>query len=202
MPPENDQGASGSATDQGDGKGGADDGNNAAGDGQQQQQSQQQQSDDALGDAGKRALEQERAARRDAEKLLKDTQAALKKLEDAGKSELQKAQDDKANADRELASRDERIRTMEVSAALEKEAKKQGAIRPDAVARLADAKSIELDSEGKPKDVAKTVQGLVKEYPEMFSPGGGNGSVPGGARPPAGSGGDDMDARIRRATGR
>jgi hypothetical protein len=44
--------------------------------------------DDDLGDAGKRALDRERAARAQAEKELKDAQARLKRIED--KTELQR----------------------------------------------------------------------------------------------------------------
>ena len=43
-----------------------------------------------LGDAGKKALDEERAARKAAEKQFKAAQARLKEIEDAGKSEQEK----------------------------------------------------------------------------------------------------------------
>lgn len=48
---------------------------------------------DALGDAGKAALDAERAARKVAEKAARDAQSALKKREDADKSEHERAVD-------------------------------------------------------------------------------------------------------------
>lgn len=47
--------------------------------------------DDELGDSGKRALQEERKARRDAEKQLKDLNTRLQQFEDSQKTELQKA---------------------------------------------------------------------------------------------------------------
>lgn len=48
------------------------------------------QSDDTLGDAGKKALDAERKARREAEQRLKDVEAQLKELSDKDKSEVEK----------------------------------------------------------------------------------------------------------------
>ena len=47
---------------------------------------------DTLGDAGKKALAAERAARREAEKRANDLAAQIKAAEDAGKTEAQKAE--------------------------------------------------------------------------------------------------------------
>lgn len=46
--------------------------------------------DDGLGDAGKKALDEERKARRDAEAQLKAAEARLKAIEDQGKTESEK----------------------------------------------------------------------------------------------------------------
>src|SRR5436190_21097979 len=56
--------------------------------------------DDGLGDAGKRALQEERRARSEAEKALKDANDRLKALEDKDKSETQRATDEKAAAEK------------------------------------------------------------------------------------------------------
>lgn len=66
--------------------------------------------DGDLGDAGKKALEAERKARRDAEKVARDTQAKLKEFEDRDKSDLQKLQDDLAARDAQLAELPAKIR--------------------------------------------------------------------------------------------
>lgn len=49
--------------------------------------------DEPLGESGKKALEREREARRDAEKRASDAEAKLRQHEDVGKTDLQKAQD-------------------------------------------------------------------------------------------------------------
>lgn len=49
---------------------------------------------DTLGDAGKRALEQERNARREAEKQLREMQAQLKAIEDKDKTETEKLREE------------------------------------------------------------------------------------------------------------
>lgn len=56
--------------------------------------------DDGLGDAGKRALQEERRARSEAEKALKDATDRLKALEDKDKSETQKAADERVAAEK------------------------------------------------------------------------------------------------------
>ena len=58
--------------------------------GQQQAPNDQQQSDETLGDAGKRALEAERAARKAAEKQIRDLQKAQQDAELAGKPEAER----------------------------------------------------------------------------------------------------------------
>lgn len=52
--------------------------------------------DPTLGDAGKKALDGERKARRDAEKKVTDLEARLKEIEDKDKSEVQKLTDEVA----------------------------------------------------------------------------------------------------------
>ena len=60
--------------------------------------------DGVLGEAGKKALEAERAARKEADKLLADARNKIKEFEDRDKSETQKLQEErdalKAKADR------------------------------------------------------------------------------------------------------
>lgn len=59
---------------------------------------------DALGDAGKKALDAERKEKRAAEKRAADLEARLKEFEDRDKSEAEKAADRIAKAEAEVAS--------------------------------------------------------------------------------------------------
>lgn len=70
---------------------------------------------DDLGDAGKRALDAERKARRDAEQKLSDLQKRLGDLEDKDKSELQKLTDRLAVAEKTAADAEARALRMEVA---------------------------------------------------------------------------------------
>lgn len=76
-----------------------------------------------LGDAGKRALDAERAARRDAERKLSDLQAKVKEFEDKDKSDQQKLEDRataaesaKADTEAKLAAVEARLLRYEVAA--------------------------------------------------------------------------------------
>lgn len=54
-----------------------------------------------LGDSGKKALDEERKARRDAERMLKELQGQMKELEDKDKSETDKLRDQLATITKE-----------------------------------------------------------------------------------------------------
>ena len=75
-----------------------------------------------LGDAGKKALESERAARRETEKQLKTLQSQLEELQDAGKSDaeklkrkLEREQSEREALQAELAARDRALLVREVA---------------------------------------------------------------------------------------
>lgn len=72
---------------------------------------------DDLGDTGKKALDAERKARRDAEKKAKDLETRLKELEDKDKSEADKLRDDLANAQKSLATHEAKALRAEVAMA-------------------------------------------------------------------------------------
>src|SRR5688572_5082481 len=57
--------------------------------------------DDDLGDAGKRALREERTARREAERQLAEFKTRLQELEDKDKSELEKLRDKVADLEKD-----------------------------------------------------------------------------------------------------
>jgi len=77
---------------------------------------------DELGDAGKKALEAERVARKEAEKQVKAFQARLEELEDAGRSDAEKQRRKAERAEQaleearaELAARDRALLLREVA---------------------------------------------------------------------------------------
>lgn len=73
--------------------------------------------DDKLGDGGKKALDAERKARRDAEKKASDLEARLKELEDKDKSEGERLAARLAQAEKDKADAESRALRLEVAAA-------------------------------------------------------------------------------------
>lgn len=70
---------------------------------------------DALGDAGKRALEAERKARRDAEQALKAAKARLDEVDDAKKSDIEKLTEQVSTAKQEAMAATARALRLEVA---------------------------------------------------------------------------------------
>lgn len=71
--------------------------------------------DPNLGDAGKRALDSERKARREAEKQLTEMKTRLEELEGAGKSELQKLTEQLAAANKRADDAEAKVLRFEVA---------------------------------------------------------------------------------------
>ena len=105
---------------------------------------------DDLGDAGKKALEAERAARRETEKQLKVLQAQLEELQDAGKSDAEKlqrkyerAQQEREALQAELEARDRALLVREVADEVGLPARLAARIQgEDRDSMLADAKEL------------------------------------------------------------
>lgn len=72
--------------------------------------------DPDLGDAGKKALDEERKARRDAEKLSNELKAKLQELTDRDKSETEKLAERAATAERRVVEAETRALRLEVAA--------------------------------------------------------------------------------------
>lgn len=152
------------AGDQGAGDGSDADDGDGAGDG----------SDGTLGDAGKKALEQERAARRDAEKTAREAQARLRAIEDQGKSDGEKL------TEAEQRAQKAENRLARVNAAIKKK------LPLDLADRLIGDTSEELE-----RDAERLAKQLTPANGGGFDQG-----ARGGGQP------QDMDAQIRRAAGR
>lgn len=106
-----------------------------------------------LGDAGKKALETERAARKEAERRLKE-------IEDRDKTELQKLQDDLAERDARLAELPKQARTQAIRFA--SQATAAGFLDPeDALLNLADVDLADSDA------VKAALEALAERKPHL-----------------------------------
>ena len=158
----------------------------------------EQGNDDKLGDSGKRALSQERSARRAAERQLKDMQTRLQQYEDAQKSELQRAQEAAQRYEQELnITRGANARLM--AAAVHN-------LPPDLIDLLGDGTEEEIDARAKllaeklaaatpppPAEESRPVQSAASTRPvESLTPGG----KPASAEP------EDPNSWLRRLAGR
>jgi len=136
-----------------------------------------------------------------------DLQAAAKKLsviEEANKTDLEKAnaRADKAEADSVKAT--ERVKESTLRSAIIAEAAKRQVVDPDAAVALIDRASLELDDNGNPTNIAKAMDALLKTKPYLA------GAAKGDADQGARSGGADQlgrealesmsDAEITKAT--
>jgi hypothetical protein len=114
---------------------------------------------EGLGDAGKRALERERAARARAEKELKDAQDRLKGIEDKDKTELQKETEARAAAEKRAEAAE--AKQLRVEVAIKKK------LPLDMADRLVgdDKDELEKDAEKLLKSVKTTSSGDLDQGP-------------------------------------
>lgn len=137
-----------------------------------------------------------RASEKALSKQLKDEKAARLKLEEASKTEAQK-QTDELERLRKLES--DVLTERKVTAArtaFTAEAQKAGALKPDALFRLADG--LTYDDEGKPTNAKEVIRQLREDFPEMFNSSNGDGGAGKGKAPAPKS----MDELIRSMRGR
>lgn len=136
----------------------------------------------------KRRLNQQRAQFADYDDA-KAKAAKLDELEEANKSEMEKAASARAKAEQDAADARRELQEERTRSAVLSEAAKQGAVDPDAVFRLLDHSELEMDDTGKPKNVAAAVEALLADRTYLVA-GSGNErrkSADQGAREDAGS---------------
>lgn len=125
---------------------------------------------DGLGDAGKRAIEAERAARREAEDRAKAAERERDELRAAHQSESEKALTAaKKDAEATTTAKFEgRLRQAEVRSAL-----RSAGLTNDKTLALAvnaaEFAALKVDEDGSIKDLDKVVETFKKDYPEMFA---------------------------------
>lgn len=119
--------------------------------------------DEPLGDAGKKALADERQARRDAEKKARENADRVKELEREKLSDSER-QEQQSKDDRERADRLEaRVKRGEVLDA----ATGKDITNPKLAADLIDPSKVELDDDGKAINADDLLDDLVRRYPEL-----------------------------------
>lgn len=152
--------------------------------------------EDKLGDGGKRALQEERKARRDAEKNLTALQARLQEFEDRDKTELQKAIERAEAAEKGALSM--RVANTRLMAAATHN------IPPDLIELLGNGTDEEIDDRA--KLLAEKLAAAApppEPAPERRAPASTRPveSLTAGAQP-AGQKATDMDAILRQMSGR
>ncbi len=157
---------------------------------------------DDLGEAGKRALADERNARRTAERQARAARAELDKLRSEGQSESEKAIA-KAKADgsaEALASANARVLKAEVRAAAASKL-----TDPSDAVRFLDLSEFEVTDDGDVDSavISKAIDKLLKDKPYLARGEARRttGSADGGARGGAGKTGPDMNAWLRGEPG-
>jgi cell wall-associated NlpC family hydrolase len=158
-------------------------------------------SEPTLGDAGKRAIDAERTARRDAEQRAKAAEEELKKLRDASLSDSERrdkrlAELERAQASFEIERQDWRLRD-----AVTRTAMRLGYADPTDAVALVDRAAVEFDDAGSPKNVDRLLTDLLKAKPHLAGGTRPFGSFDGGARGQPVTG-KDMNTLLRQAAGR
>jgi hypothetical protein len=146
-----------------------------------------------LGDAGKKALTEERTARKAAEKLAADQAARLREFEDRDKTEAEKLAAKAEASDKIAAKATARAVRAEVKAAAEGFADPADAAAFLDLSKYADAEG-EIDSEAIAADVAT----LLAAKPHLAKGDGRRSPAPDPSQGPRG-GGPDVDSRIAEA---
>lgn len=120
---------------------------------------------------------------------LKTKAAELDKLQEAQKTELEKAQERAEKAERDAEAAAELVQRTKTDSAIVAEAAKRGA-DTDVVVSLLDRSAVEFDSDGAPTNIADAVDALLKAKPFLVT-GATRGSADQGAR----EGGEKQIAR-------
>lgn len=123
---------------------------------------------EALGEAGTRALAAERKRANEAEKSAKALQSRLDELENASKSETDKAiaQARKEGATEALAKANERVRRSEVRAALTAAGVNPAVL--DLASRADEFAALKVDDDGEVEGLTEAVEAFRKTMPDLF----------------------------------
>jgi len=151
---------------------------------------------DGLGDAGKRALDAERAAAEAAEARARKAEEELDKLRKASQTEAEKALEQAKREGWTQAA--DLVRRSEVRRALTA----AGCRFVDLAAKADEFAGLEVTEQGAVKDLDKAIERFRNANPDAFGAGGRPADYGGGPRGQAAGSGIDMNSLIRRAAGR
>lgn len=126
-------------------------------------------STEPLGDAGKKALEAERAAARDALKRAEKAEKDLKALQEAQLSDAEKRDKRLAELEAERTTWDLERQRLVLERAVERQAVKAGADPEIVLAMvLANRSNVEFEADGSPKNLDRVIGDLVKAKPGLL----------------------------------
>jgi hypothetical protein len=162
--------------------------------------------DDGLGEAGTRALKAERDARAAAERERDDAKRQLEELENASRSDHEKAiaQAKKDGAAEALTKVQATVRRSEVRAALSAAGLSSSML--DLASKADEFAALKVNDEGEVQGLEQAIADFKKAMPDLFkaqpAAGGRAPDFGGGPRGSAPGANHDMNALIRRAAGR
>lgn len=141
--------------------------------------------DEPLGDAGKKALAEERAARKAAERRAKAAESERDQLKTAGQSEQEKAIEEakKAAATEERSKWETRTIRAEAKSALA--AIGAGDVAVAVAAFLDENRDLKVTDNGDVEDLDTTVKAFKQAHPTLFTARVPGGSADQGAKPPS-----------------
>jgi uncharacterized protein (DUF885 family) len=157
-----------------------------------------------VGEAGQRAIDREREARRTAERERNELRARIKAIEEKDLPEAERVSRRLTEYEERNRELEQRLRDTSLRSAVVGTASRLGFADPDDAVRLVDRTSLEFDDAGEPKDVEKALKALLAAKPYLAStavrPSGS--ADAGNAGTSATDGTIDMNALIRRDAGR
>lgn len=141
-----------------------------------QEVSQQHQAADAATAAAQEAEEQYdaayvrklRAEAAEYRRKLRELEAALKKREEAELSEVERVRGRLAEVERERIELERKMREHTTRYEVMLRAREMGIVDPDAAWRLIDVAEIEFDEDGRPTNLDRLLQGLVRRRPYLL----------------------------------
>jgi hypothetical protein len=123
------------------------------------------------------------------------------KLQEANKSELEKAQARADKAEEAAKTATARAQETALKSAVIAEAARRQVVDPDAAFALLDRSTLKLDGDGSPTNIAEAMDQLLTAKPYLAAATGGNrNQADQGARGAAGNGGGTMTDLLLRAT--
>lgn len=129
---------------------------------------------------------------------IKSKAAKYDEAQAANQTDLEKAQERAAKAEREAAEATQRAQDSLLRSAIITEAVKKNVVDPDAVVAMLDRTAVTFNDDGSPKNIAEAMDSLLEAKPYLVGGGARQSGADLGAR--GGSGGDpaDFDSAIRQ----